>query len=220
MQNDLYNFFLKSTKANIHKWHHYFDIYEKYFSAFRASKIVFLEIGVSKGGSLEMWSSYFHPDSIIIGIDIDPSCKRFESGNIRVEIGSQSDYKFLDYLVDKYGKFDIVLDDGCHISSKQIKSFERLYSNVKHLYVVEDTHTSYWLRFRGGATKSFIGFVKSRIDDLHYLYKKIKTLNKFNQFNNYPKLSEFNKTTIGIHIYDSIVVFEKGIHAYPIHELR
>jgi len=50
-----------------------------------------LEIGVSFGGSLEMWREYFGPEATIFGIDIDPECaNRFARPN-QVRIGSQDD---------------------------------------------------------------------------------------------------------------------------------
>lgn len=58
----------------VHKWHHYLPIYERYFAPYKSLKPRFLEIGVSKGGSLSLWREYFGPDAVIFGIDIDPSC--------------------------------------------------------------------------------------------------------------------------------------------------
>jgi hypothetical protein len=34
-----------------------------------------LEIGVQNAGSTTMWKSYFHPDSTIVGVDINPNTK-------------------------------------------------------------------------------------------------------------------------------------------------
>src|SRR6056297_2859865 len=59
--NDLEQFFWSNSGPVIHKWLHYFDIYDRYFSAFRGTPVRFLEIGVSKGGSLDMWRNYFGP---------------------------------------------------------------------------------------------------------------------------------------------------------------
>lgn len=56
----------------VHKWHHYLPIYERYLSPLRSRPIRMLEIGVSKGGSLQLWRKYFGPEAVIFGIDIDP----------------------------------------------------------------------------------------------------------------------------------------------------
>jgi hypothetical protein len=71
--NELFRIF--SADTNVHKWHHYFDIYTRYFERFRDHPITMLEIGVFRGGSLRMWKKYFHPDSTIVGIDVDESCQ-------------------------------------------------------------------------------------------------------------------------------------------------
>ena len=39
----------------IHKWNHYLDIYDKYFTDYREKKINLLEFGVYQGGSLQLW---------------------------------------------------------------------------------------------------------------------------------------------------------------------
>src|SRR5262245_37842628 len=39
----------------VHKWRHYLPIYERLFEPLRRRPLRFLEIGVSRGGSLAMW---------------------------------------------------------------------------------------------------------------------------------------------------------------------
>ena len=56
--NELFRIF--SADTNVHKWHHYFDIYERHFGRYRDRPIRMLEIGVFRGGSLRMWKEYFH----------------------------------------------------------------------------------------------------------------------------------------------------------------
>ena len=48
----LHRIFLNNSNKLIHKWIHYFDIYEKHLSRFIGKAPVVLEIGVYKGGSL------------------------------------------------------------------------------------------------------------------------------------------------------------------------
>ena len=95
ISNDLERYFRQNDKRLIDKWVHYFDIYDRHFSRFRNREIVMLEIGVSQGGSLQMWKNYFGGKAKIFGIDIDPRCKTMEEENIKILIGSQSDRKFL-----------------------------------------------------------------------------------------------------------------------------
>lgn len=80
----------------------------------------------------------------IVGVDVNPDCKKYEdlSNNIFVEIGDASSPQFVEFLINKYGCFDIVLDDDSHINKEVIRSFELLFPslNDNSLYVVEDTN--------------------------------------------------------------------------------
>ena len=69
--NPLWKYFSHNEGRIIHKWHHYFDIYHNHFCRFRDLPITILEIGVYKGGSLQMWKNYFGPKAKIYGVDID-----------------------------------------------------------------------------------------------------------------------------------------------------
>ena len=79
-QGDLMKFWLFEEHRLIDKWVHYFPIYEKWFSPYRGKEIVFVEVGVQNGGSVQMWKNYFGKDAKIVGVDIDPRCKKFEVG--------------------------------------------------------------------------------------------------------------------------------------------
>ena len=52
--NPLERYFRRNHGRLIHKWVHYFDIYDRHFSRFRGRPIVVLEFGVFHGGSLQM----------------------------------------------------------------------------------------------------------------------------------------------------------------------
>ena len=129
--NDLRKYFDNNTNRVIHKWEHYFEIYDRHFSAYRDKEIVILEIGVFQGGSLQMWKNYFGPKAKIYGIDIDPDCKKFEEENIEIFIGSQSDKKFLRKLKNEIPPIDILIDDGGHTMNQIKTSFLELFDQVK-----------------------------------------------------------------------------------------
>lgn len=196
----------------IHKWDHYFEIYERYFSKYRSQKVNILEIGVSQGGSLQLWKKYFGNQAAIYAIDINPACKQFEEENIRIFIGSQSDPAFLNEVTDQIPELDIIIDDGGHTMLQQKISFETLYPKVKEggVYIVEDTHTSYWYEFHGGLRKrtSFIEYAKNLIDSLyeHHVHEKHKIL-----------LTGNTKHINSIHFYDSMVIFDKRKRAEAFH---
>jgi cephalosporin hydroxylase len=165
--------------------------------------MTFLEIGVSKGGSLQMWQRYFGPLAQIIGIDINPDCKKHESPGIFIRIGDQSDPEFLKSIIKEFGVPDIVLDDGSHQMTDILNSFNFLYPMIlkNGVYLVEDLHAAYWKEFGGGLNepKSFINLSKNFIDLLNADHSRGEII---------P--NEFTRDTFSINFYDSVVAFEKG----------
>jgi hypothetical protein len=142
-----------TDKASDH--HDYLKKYEKYLPFKREDKLRILEIGVHDGPSLRMWKEYFY-NSKIIGVDIDPECKKQEEDRIIVEIGNQNDFKFLHYNIgEKYKLFDLIIDDGSHVNEHVIHSFGWLFRflNKGGVYIIEDACTSYWESFGGGFGK-------------------------------------------------------------------
>jgi hypothetical protein len=112
----------------------------------------FLEIGVSKGGSLDMWRSYFGPEAVIYGIDIDEACAQFDGRSAQVRIGSQDDPAFLASVVAEMGGVDVVLDDGSHDSRHIRASLDVLFPLLSEggVYMMEDLHAAYWVSHSGG----------------------------------------------------------------------
>ena len=201
---NLKGLFDEHTGALIHKWHHYFDIYERYFSKYKEKDINILEIGISHGGSLELWKKYFGSKAKIFAIDVNPACKKFETEQVKIFIGSQSDPIFLKSVADQCPSFDIILDDGGHTMKQQIISFEILFPYLKNdgVYMCEDTHTSYWYEYQGGLNKkgTFIEYSKKLVDKLNAWH--VNDSSKM-------RVDNYTKTINSIHFYDSIVVFEK-----------
>lgn len=210
--NPLTRYFEANDGRLIHKWMHYFDIYHQYFDRFRGRDIVVVEIGVSQGGSLQMWRDYFGPKAKIIGVDIEPRCKAFEAPGTTVVIGDQGDRDFLKKLAETVGPIDILIDDGGHTMDQQIATFEELYALVKidGIFLVEDTHTSYWAEdYEGGYLRpgTFMEYAKGLVDKLNAWHSQSPEL----------VVDDFTSTTRSIHFYDSIVVFEKGAITRPGH---
>ena len=204
-QGDLMKFWLFEEHRCIEKWVHYFPIYEKWFSPYRGKEIVFAEIGVRDGGSVQMWKNYFGKDAKIIGVDVDSRCKEFEEEQVSIEIGSQSDEKFWAAFKEKYPRVDILLDDGGHTMNQQITTFREMFPHIKDggLYMCEDCHTSYWnvKEWKGGGLKvsgTFIEFAKNLIDEINAPLSQGAVQQTYNTLN-----------AGGIHFYDSVVVVEK-----------
>ena len=188
--------FFDSTKRPVHKWTHYFEVYETHLAKHRHLPILFLEIGVMDGGSLDMWRRYFGSEATIVGIDINPECaSRVDPPNF-VRIGSQADPIFLRDVIVEFGAPDVILDDGSHIGKHQRSSFDVLFPILKHggLYIIEDTQTSYWPDWEGGYKRkgTAVEYIKQMIDDIHGWYHNRQTVTPA-------------KRDIGaIHIYDSL----------------
>lgn len=210
--NDLEKYFRQNNNRIIHKWVHYFDVYDRHFDRFRDREIVIVEIGVYQGGSLQMWKNYFGEKATIYGIDINPNCKQFEEDRIKILIGSQSDRNFLREIKKQLPPIDILIDDGGHTMRQQITTYQELFGHVKDdgVYLCEDLHTSYWLKFGGGHKRSgtFIEFSKNLIDSLNAFHSEQRSL----------KVNQFTRTVNSIHYYDSIIVIEKHKREKPYDE--
>ncbi len=170
--NDLEKYFTENTDRSIHKWQHYFDVYDRHFSRFRGTDVHVVEFGVSEGGSLQMWKEYFGPDCKIYGVDINPYCKELEEDCIEIFIGDQEDRQFLKSLARDIPRIDILIDDGGHRMQQQISTFEELFPHVSAhgAYLCEDMHTSYWKGWGGGGYKkhgTFIEYTKNLIDSIN-----------------------------------------------------
>lgn len=211
-KSSLKAYFKTNSGRYIDKWDHYFEIYERHFNRYRGKEVVILEIGVSQGGSLQMWKNYFGKDARIIGIDIDPRCKELEEENVEIFIGSQSDRKFLREIKKKIPRVDILIDDGGHTMKQQIVTYEELFDHVKDdgVYLSEDLHTSYWRKWGGGYKRpsTFIEYTKNFIDELNAFHSKQKRF----------KLTTFTKSVDSIHYYDSVIVLEKKKKEKPFRE--
>ncbi|MEO8770794.1 MAG: class I SAM-dependent methyltransferase [Ferruginibacter sp.] len=195
----------ENHKGNLlHKWDHYFEIYDRHFKDYVGKEVVIMEIGVSQGGSIDLWKKFFGDKLKYYGIDINPKCKQFESENVKIFIGSQEDKTFLNKIKNDIPDLDILIDDGGHTMRQQIVSFESLFSKVKlnGIYLCEDNHSSYWFSFGGGMKRkgNYIEYVKNLIDVMHLWYAGKNT---------YIKNHALKDQLYAIHIYDSIVVIEK-----------
>jgi 23S rRNA U2552 (ribose-2'-O)-methylase RlmE/FtsJ len=117
----------------------YNDLFKDY-----TDPIQFLEIGTYFGGSIQMWSDYFHPDSTIHGIDMHP-CEAIKGiPNVK------------EYIIDAYDKnniqifknnfFDIIVDDGPHTLESFLILIEIYKSKLKKggILVIEDIINKDW----------------------------------------------------------------------------
>jgi hypothetical protein len=194
----------KTQKSDV-----YYNAYTYMFSIFNTlDNLKILEIGVREGGGLYTLKEHF-PNSTIVGLDIDVNCKQWEdvNENIFVRIGDQSDYNVLQSIIDEFSTFDIIIDDGSHICSHQIKSFDFLFKklNPGGIYAVEDLHTSYWKNFRDQSI-SAIDYFK----DLSVLPTKRWASNTIrSEVTPISELNEIEYYIDSVHFYDSVCFINK-----------
>lgn len=155
-----------TDKSSIH--HNYLVFYEKFLEKFRFETIKILEIGVLEGRSLKMWEEYFQ-FARIIGIDINPDCKKHENHKISIELLDQSKESDLNSIGQIHGSFDLIIDDGSHIWDHQIKTLKCLFPLVKSggIYILEDIDTSYGRykpQYRGSSNISAADYIKTLLD--------------------------------------------------------
>jgi hypothetical protein len=207
MESKFREFFFSPSHRIIHKWDHYFNIYERHFKKFAdKGPVNILEIGIYKGGSIEMWIDYLGKDNCnIYAIDINPECKILETlfDNVKIFIGDQADKNFLMDVKNQIPELDIIIDDGGHTMEQQINTFEVMYDHVKPdgVFLCEDVHTSYWEEYGGGYKRpgSFIEYIKNYIDKLYTYYSRESGLQS----------DKYSQTMDSLHFYDSIVIIEK-----------
>lgn len=162
--------------------HGYIPHYRRHFHPWRGRRIKLLEIGIGghaekKGGaSLRMWKDYF-PRAEIFGLDLyDKSY--LQEPRITILQGDQNDPDALDAIARRHGPFDIIIDDGSHVSEHIITSYRALFPHVTPggLYVIEDLYLSYEEKDHGGSAVEFDdprtanGFLKTLVEEMHWKY--------------------------------------------------
>ncbi len=132
------------------------SIYESYLAPLRDRPLRVLELGIWKGVSLRVFSTYF-PNASIVGLDIalpqpDPSTVP----NVKMIEGSQHDTSLLARIGRDHAPngWDIVIDDASHSGLFSLRSFEALFPALKigGLYFVEDWGCAYMPTWGDGGT--------------------------------------------------------------------
>jgi SAM-dependent methyltransferase len=204
------------------KWTHYFETYEALFGPRRSTPMRVLEIGVLKGGSLRLWQKYFHhPETVVVGIDIDPECARLDAPaeHRHVRIGSQADPEFLRRVVSEFGPFDLIIDDGSHHSTHMIASFNALYRDgLKDggIYFAEDLHANYWFPWRD-SRRAFLDLCKELLELLQAHYTKAWLDDWNRERAGAPLTVEVPEITLlikEIRVFDSMVAVYKAKRQY------
>ena len=133
--------------------------YDLELEGYLDKEIKILELGVLKGGSVNLWHDYF-PKGKIVGIDLELPQNFQDKDRIRLFKGSQADINFLSDVAQKNAPegFDIIIDDASHIGELTKIGFWHLFENhLKQggLYVIEDWGTGYFEDWPDGKAYDF-----------------------------------------------------------------
>ena len=153
---ELFSYY-KTDKANYIKsektyGHGYAEFYEKHFSNLRDKKLNILEIGSYSGASAAAFVKYFKNIDIYC-LDINLTKFLYKSKKIHPFGLDISNKKMIEKFLNKINffedikKFDIIIDDGSHILSDQLKAINYFfkYLNKDGYYVIEDYRFSEYI---------------------------------------------------------------------------
>lgn len=78
--------------------------------------------------------------------------------------------------------FDLILDDGSHVSGHQIAAFEMLFPYLGNggTYIVEDVCCSYWSAYQDTTDESLtcIEYFKRKVDELNFYGLRGETVDR------------------------------------------
>lgn len=143
----------------------YLERYDPILEPWIKKKIVLLELGVHKGGSLLLWHDYF-PLGTIVGVDISLPKNFNPPERVHIYECRQTDRQFLSRIANEIAPegFDIIIDDASHIGELTKIAFWHLFNNhlkSNGLYVIEDWGTGYWDDWPDGKSLDLASYSQS-----------------------------------------------------------
>ena len=186
-------------------FHSFTEFYYDTFSILQDKEINILEIGILSGASLKMLADFF-PRATIYAIDNnEKTVNAYYGDRIKTYLCNQIDFITFDRLF-KDMRFDLIIDDGSHITSHQQQTLGYLFNNYLTsggIYVCEDIHTSLWDR---------------------YVDTKQTTLDLFEKFN-VDKVFKCNLLTNEQNAYltqhiQSILIYKRTVNAYKCYKCK
>ena len=173
-------------------FHLFTEFYMSYFEKYLDKHVSILEIGIAQGSSLRLLDSYF-PNATIYAIDINENSVNLKLGdNIHTFLCSQDDFKKLQEIFNGM-KFDIIIEDGSHLTSHQQKSlgFFFPFLNKDGIYICEDLHTSY--------RENFIDSTITTMEMIEY-YQNTKTIKS--DILNDSQINYLNQNIVDVLLYE------------------
>ncbi len=154
----------------------YFDRTDKHINGYLptyfdlAAKIgasgVVCELGVERGGSLELWQTLF-PFGSVVGVDINETAV-WPDGTHRV-VMDQASADLPSALRRLHESYDLIVDDASHDGDATHTSYMRLWPLVTpgHWYVIEDWGVGY----PGAPMYDPVmrTFARELVDDAHFI---------------------------------------------------
>lgn len=202
-----YNEFEKLMWESDKGYHHgYHRFYYPILIRYQHQPLRFLEIGVADGASMNIWKTFFSRPNHIYGIGYknqQTEYKQEVDNTMTLFMGDQSNKCFLkEFIRDSQGNFDIIVDDGSHIPSHMITSFEVLWETLKPggYYIIEDIETSYWSK-----KSSLYGYSLEKEGSVVDYFKKL-TDEVNNEFRSRPT-SQIGSISF---MYNMIILQKKG----------
>ena len=153
------------------KTHGFSKYYVKHLDFFKKKNIKILEIGSFSGASAAAFSKYF-PKSEIFCLDINISNFKYHSNKIHVfGLNSSSQKMVLNFfqkinLQKSFKYFDIIIDDGSHKLSDQLKTLNIFYKYLANggFYVIEDYKFSNYFKHLNDINEPFINKILNKLE--------------------------------------------------------
>ncbi|ODQ88274.1 hypothetical protein BHQ17_18495 [Mycolicibacterium holsaticum] len=146
----------------------------------RTRPIRMLEIGSFYGDSVQAWRDYLHPDSLVVGVDVDSKFVKIAgSQGIRVRMVGAQTVSLLRDVAEEFGPFDVILDAGSQACHPMAENFGCLFETAltnDGVYVVEDVCCDYWTLYN---SFSLAGLARVLSDVLHGHYQFATSPAKF-----------------------------------------
>jgi cephalosporin hydroxylase len=188
------------------KWHHYFEVYDRYFSRYESPHI--LEIGNADGGSLELYEKWFEGRATVHGIEIDQArVDKILSVHPEWDVvcGDATDPDFMEmYFWARDWRPDIVIEDASHAHGDQADLIDIIFPRMAEggVYICEDIHTSFIPGYEQPGREVFA----------HYAARLTSFVQEFHWPNNdrsWLSATDFGRNLYCMSFYDSMVVLEK-----------
>lgn len=206
------------------------DNYDRYFEKKRNEKLKILEIGIGGhlnphlGGSSLRALSKFFKNSQIVGLDIVDKSPH-QRKRIKTVTGSQIDDKIIKEIANKYGPFDIIIDDGSHYVDHQNFSFQCLFPYLKFdgIYIIEDMLSSYMKYMGGSVNLNDDKNLVTKFSKLtHNVYSEVifpEELKKLNQNFSLSSIQFFSRNGRGCVIFEKSDKKNDGVGTEPEYKL-